>query len=392
MSNQSSRSLIIFLVILSFLSGIIGGIGALTIVGSSTTLQKSLGINGNGLPSVARQENITVKEDSAVIDAVKKDSPAVVSVAFTQDVQAVNPFGFPIGSGTVQQQGSGSGFVISSDGLIATNKHVADASGASYSVITSDGKKYDAKILALDPSFDFAILKIDAKNLPVIDFGDSDQLDVGQAVIAIGNALGEFQNTVTVGVLSGKERNLTASDSSGGSGESLFGLLQTDAAINAGNSGGPLLNLKGQIIGMNTATAAKGTAEGLGFAIPINSLKPAIDSVEKTGKIIRPYLGVMTVPVDQKVAASQNIDPGQGAVIVSDPSTNQSAVAPGSPADKIGLKEGDVILKINGNPINQDQPLISLISKYNPSTEITLTVLRNGKQSDYKVTLGQLSS
>lgn len=397
MSDQKTRTLIIFLVILSFLTGILGGLGGIALVSASPTLQKSLGISSssNGVPISNRSETISVKEDSAVIDAVKKASPTVVSVVFTKDVQVINPFYFGFGSDSqVQtQQGSGSGFVISADGLIATNKHVANIDGAKYSVITQDGKKFDARVLSIDPSYDFAILKIDAKDLPVVDFGDSDSLDVGQKVIAIGNALGEFQNTVTVGVLSGKERNLSASDASGSVDESLFGLLQTDAAINSGNSGGPLLNLRGQIIGINTATAAKGQAEGLGFAIPINVLKPAIDSVKKSGKIVRPYLGVLTTPVDEKIAATvDGAKSGSGAYIVSDATAGQSGVVKGSPAEKAGLKNGDIILKLNSDPINQDNTLISLLSKYSPQTEVNLTILRDGKQFTTKVTLGELSN
>jgi len=396
MSEQKSRTLIIFLVILSFLTGILGGLGGIAIVSASPILQKSLGISqGNNLNiPIGRSETISVKEDSAVIDAVKKASPAVVSVVFTKDVQIINPFyGFGAENQVQQQQGGGSGFVISADGLIATNKHVADIDGATYSVITQDGKKFDAKVLSKDPSYDFAILKIEAKDLPVVDFGNSDSVDIGQRVIAIGNALGEFQNSVTVGVLSGKERNLSASDSSGSVSESLYGLLQTDAAINSGNSGGPLLNLKGQIIGINTATAAKGQAEGLGFAIPINILKPAIDSVKKTGKIVRPYLGVLTTPVDEKIAATINgAQAGRGAFIVSNPTAGESGVMKGSPAEKAGLKNGDIILKINNDSIDQNNSLVSLLSKYSPQTEISLTVLRDGKQLTVKATLGELSN
>jgi len=269
---------------------------------------------------------------------------------------------------------------------------VANVDGAQYSVITQDGKKYDAKVVSKDPISDFAILKIDAKNLPTVEFGDSDNLDIGQRVIAIGNALGEFQNTVTVGVLSGKERALTAAESSGNNAESLEGLLQTDAAINEGNSGGPLVNLKGQVIGINTATAAKGQAEGLGFAIPINSLKAAIDSAKKTGKIVRPYIGIRYVPIDQKIAAIKGMKEDKGVLVIGDQTGNQPAVVKDSPADKAGIKEGDVILKINGDEINQDKPLIGLLGKYQPGDEVTLRVLRDGKEMDVKVKLGDISS
>lgn len=396
MEKQISRTLIVFLVILGFVAGVAGGVGGIALVSSSSALQKSLGIkDNNGLPiPQSRTENIKVTEDSAVIDSVNKVSPSVVSVIFTKDVQVINPFDF-FGnqSSTVQQQqGGGSGFIISSDGLIATNKHVADVEGAKYTVITSDGKKYDANIVAQDPANDFALLKVDAKNLPVVEFGDSDNLQIGQRVIAIGNALGEFQNSVTVGVLSGKERSLQATDTSGNQGENLEGLLQIDAAINAGNSGGPLVNLKGQIIGINTATAAKSQAEGIGFAIPINSLKSAIDSYKKTGKIIVAYLGVSYILVDQKVAASQNLNTDHGALVIGDQQNGIPAIQSGSPADKAGLKEGDVILKINNDEINAKQSLSSVLNRYQPGDEVNLRVLRNGKEIDVKAKLGEKQS
>ena len=397
MQTTQSRPLIVFLVIISFLAGIIGGIGGMAVLATSSSLQKSLGIKSDSgalsFPSQDKVENVTIKEDSSVISSAKKVSPAVVSVSFTKDVQVFNPFGFGSDQTSVQQQqGGGTGFIITSDGLIATNKHVANIQGASYSVITQDGKKYDAKVTALDPINDFAILKIDATNLPTVEFGNSDDLEVGQRVIAIGNALGEFQNTVTQGVISGKERSLTAGDSSGGSGENLYGLLQTDAAINEGNSGGPLVNLKGQVVGMNTATAAKGTAEGLGFALPINSLKVAIDSIKKNGKIVRPYLGVVTVTVDKKIAAMKGLKDAKGALVYGDPTQGIDAVVKDSPADKAGIVQGDVILKINNDEINETKSLPSILSKYQPDDEITLLILRDNKEITKQLKLGQVSS
>ena len=397
--EKISRALIIFLVILGFLTGVLGGVGGVALVANSSTLQKILGVeSSNGVvASSSRVENITVKEDSSVISAVQKVSSAVVSVVFTKDVQVINPFGnfdFTPQQQTQQQQGGASGFVITSDGMIATNKHVANVSGAKYTVITQDGKKYDARVLAVDPdsSSDFAILKIEAKNLPVVEFGDSDSLDVGSRVIAIGNALGEFQNTVTVGILSGKNRTLEATDSSGGSSETLSGLLQTDAAINSGNSGGPLVNLKGQVVGINTATAAKGQAEGLGFAIPINILKSAISSVQKTGKIIRPYLGVRYMMVDEKVAAVYGLKEAKGALVYADPTNGVSAVVKDSPADKAGLKSGDVILKVNNDEAKEGSPLSTLLSRYQPNDEVTLKILRDSKEQDVRVRLGEMPS
>jgi len=398
MDIVKNRPLIVFFILVGFLAGVIGGIGGMAVLATSSSLQKSLGINStNGsinFPDSQKVEKITVQEDSSVISSVKKVSPAVVSVSFTKDVQVINPFYFGPGQeGSVQQeQGGGTGFIITSDGLVATNKHVANISGANYSVITQDGKKYDAKVLALDPINDFAILKIEAKNLPTVDFGNSDDLEIGQRVIAIGNALGAFQNSVTTGVLSGKERTIEAATSSGSGAETLQGLLQTDAAINEGNSGGPLVNLKGQVIGVNTATASKGQAEGLGFAIPINSLRSAIESIQKTGKIVRPYLGIRYLTVDQKIAAMKGMKEAKGILVYGDPTNNIPAVIKDSPADKAGIKQGDVILKVNSDEINANNSLTRLLGKYAPNEEVTLQVQRDSNNLDIKVKLGESSS
>jgi len=394
--KNNNRPMIVFLAILSFLAGILGSFVGVSAVSSSTTIQKALGIttNESGLPTSSKVENITVREDSGVISAVKKVTPAVVSIIFTKDVQVINPFASPFGDQTnsvQQQQGGGSGFIITSDGLIATNKHVADVDGAKYTVISADGKKYDAQVISKDPIYDFAILKIDAKGLPTVEFGDSDDLEIGQRVIAIGNALGEFQNSVTVGVLSGKERSIQASDSSGGNVQSIDNLLQTDAAINEGNSGGTLVNLKGQVVGINTATAAKGQAEGLGFAIPINSLKTAIDSIGKYGKIVRPYIGIRYVTVDKKIAAIKGMKEAKGVLVVGDDSMSLPAVVTGSPADKAGIKEGDIIIQMGSENIDQSNSFIKLLSKYQPGNEVVLKIVRDGQESDVKVKLGESS-
>jgi serine protease Do len=398
-TRQINRALIFFLVILSFVTGVAGGIGGIAVVSGSESLQNALGISqtdGLSLGS-AKVESVTLKEDSSVISAVKKVSPSVVSVVYTKDVTVINPFSFgsPFGQQdqtTQQQQGGGTGFVVTADGLIATNKHVANVDGAKYTVITQDGKKYDAEVLAKDSANDFAILKIDAKNLPVVEYGDSDSLDIGQRVIAIGNALGEFQNSVTVGVLSGEERTIEASDSTGTGTEELEGLLQTDAAINEGNSGGPLVNTKGQVIGINTATASKSEAEGIGFAIPINSLKTALESVKKNGKIVRAYLGVSTVTIDQKIAALRGISESKGALVIGDTASGVAAVESGSAADKAGIKEGDIILKVNGDEIAEGKSLKRVLSQYQPNDEVTILILRGSDRMELKAKLGEAGS
>jgi len=394
--KSSNRPMVVFFSILGFLAGIVGSFVGIAAVSSSATMQKALGIttSNTGLPVSSRIGNITVKEDSGVISSVKKVSPAVVSIIYTKDVRVFNPFLSPFDdqNETIeQQQGGGTGFVITSDGLIATNRHVANIDGAEYSVISADGKKYDAKVVSKDPIYDFAILKIDVKGLPTVEFGDSDDLEVGQRVIAVGNTLGEFQNSVTVGVLSGKERTIQASDQAGSSVQSVDNLLQTDAAINEGNSGGPLVNLKGQVIGINTATTAKGQAEGVGFAIPINSLKTAIDSISKYGKIVRPHIGIRYATVDEKIIAIKGMKKAEGVLIVGDESQSLPAIVPGSPADKAGLKEGDVILKINNDEIKAGNSLTRLLSQYQPGDEVTLKILREDKELDVKIKFGEMS-
>ncbi|MFY9462584.1 MAG: trypsin-like peptidase domain-containing protein, partial [Candidatus Sungiibacteriota bacterium] len=281
-----------------------------------------------------------------------------------------------------QEVSSGTGFIVSSDGLILTNKHVVADTEAEFTVLMNDGRKKPAKVLARDTMQDLAVLKIEGQNLPMVRFGDSSQVKIGQAVIAIGNALGQFRNTVSVGVISGLERSLVAG-SGGGESETLQELIQTDAAINPGNSGGPLLNIDGEVIGINTAIAAG--AENIGFALPINSAKRDVASVKVHGKILYPFLGVRYVLITKEMADKEKLARDYGARIMK--SDTESAVAAGSPADKAGLKDGDIILKINGDRIDPSHTLASLIQKYQVGDEITLKVFREGKELDVKVKL-----
>jgi serine protease Do len=343
--------------------------------------KQKLGLSNGSGGSTTRTEKIVVEESSAVVDANKKISPAVVSISSKRNVTDL--FGQ-----VVTQEADGTGFIITSDGLIVTNKHVVSDQNAGYTVFTSDGKDYPADVLARDPLQDLAVLKIKADGLPVVDFGDSDQLQVGQFVIAIGNALGQFQNSLTLGVISAKERQIVAGDGPGGSTEKLEGLLQTDAAINQGNSGGPLVNLKGQVIGVNTAVAAKGQAEGIGFAIPINAVKNSINQVKKTGKIVRPYLGVRYVPLTKEIAQVNKLPTDQGAYVIG--SQNEPAVIDNSPASKAGVKERDIITEINGDKITDQKSLTRILSGYNINDTIDLTILRDGKTVKVKVTLEEL--
>ncbi len=345
--------------------------------------------------------------ESLVINAVERASPSVVSIVISKDLPVIeqcpyNPFpnlppgfqdffgnGFqfytPCEKGTkLQEVGGGSGFVISSDGLIITNKHVVSDTAASYTVLTNDGKKYDAKILARDPVQDLAILKINANGLSAAQLGDSDGIKLGQTAIAIGNALGEFRNTVSVGVISGLSRDITASGQNVGS-ETIRGVIQTDAAINPGNSGGPLLNLKSEVIGINTAIASG--AQNIGFAIPINQAKRAIQSVKQTGAIKAPYLGARYLTMDSDIANKQDLPVDYGALLRG--TQDGPAVMPNSPADKAGLKTEDIILEVNGEKLDSSTTLSNEIQKYNVGDSVTLKVRRGDKTFDISVTLAE---
>lgn len=350
--------------------------------------------------------------EKSVVDAVKKASPAVVSITISKNVpiiescQGVNPFFMNIppefrgffgdiqGQGAVpcqkgeqlQEVGGGSGFIIATDGLIVTNKHVVNDQDASYTVLTNDGKKYPAKVLARDPSLDIAIIKIDAKDLASVELGDSDAVELGQTAIAIGNALGEFRNTVSVGVISGLSRTITASGAN--TIETIKGLIQTDAAINPGNSGGPLLNLKGQVIAINTAVASN--AQSVGFAIPINRAKRDIESVRATGKIEPPFIGVRYLIVMPEIAKKQGLSVEYGALVRG--SDEGPAVVAGGPADKAGVLAEDIILEFNGKKIDNDGTLSDHISQTKVGDIVQLKILRKGNEMRSPVTIGKRPS
>ena len=349
-------------------------------------------------PIISREK--IVEEDSAVISVVEKTSPAVVSIIISKDILKLqnnffDPFGFfgyndgSLGqnnSGVTQKEkiGGGTGFLITDDGMIVTNKHVVSDTAAEYTVMTNDGKEYEAKILARDPVNDIAVIKIEGKDFPVLNFGNSNSLKIGQTAIAIGNSLGEFSNTVSKGIISGLKRNLTAG---GGRGdlERLTNIIQTDAAINPGNSGGPLLDINGDVIGINVAMAQG--AQNVGFAIPVAQIKKVVDQVKTTGKISTPYIGVRYIPINAELQKEINLDFDHGVLIARGERVTDFAVIPGSPADKAGLMENDVILEINGTKINEKNSLTNLVSDANVGDEITLKVWHKGDMKEVKVKL-----
>jgi S1-C subfamily serine protease len=288
-----------------------------------------------------------------------------------------------------QQVSSGSGFIVTSDGLVITNRHVVANTKAEYTVVLGSGKTYDAEVLERDTVYDLAVVRIkqavgEKTAFPTIPLGDSDKVQIGQTAIAIGYTLGEFKNTVTRGIVSGINRTITA----GGIGfesESIEGALQTDAAISSGNSGGPLLNSKGEVIGVNTAVSPQG--ENIGFALPVNQAKLILESIKKYGKIVRPWLGVRYLLLNEEIAKENGMEVSEGALVVRGERREDVAVVPGSPADKAGLRENDVILEVDGRNVGEGQSLQRLIAGYKAGDAVILKVYRAGKTIEVKVTL-----
>jgi len=351
-------------------------------------------------PSIIEKETIIEREqvylpqttqEEAIIKAVNEVSEAVVSIIVTEYVEEYYfvPFeDVPLQKRIEEREvGGGSGFIVSEDGMILTNKHVVLRDNVDYTVLTNDGRSFPAQVLARDPVQDLTVIKIESKKpFPTVKLGDSDVLQVGQTVIAIGNVLGEFQNSVSVGVISGLGRTIIASG--GGLVAILEDVIQTDAAINQGNSGGPLLSLKGEIIGINTAMAVGG--ENIGFAIPINKAKRGIEQVKTLGKIVYPFLGVRYILINETIQKENNLPVKYGAWVQKG-GLGEPAIFPDSVAEKAGLQEGDTILEFNREKITTENTLAKIIVKYNPGNRVILKVLRNNQERNIEVTLGERS-
>lgn len=288
---------------------------------------------------IIEEEKDQKEEPKSVVEIVKESNPKVVSVVVNKLVpKYVRVLNFETGKFEQVDQGleekkvgEGSGFFISSNGTIVTNRHVIEGENLVYKVYTNDGVERNATLLAKDPVYDVAILKIDGNKYPYFELANSDTLSVGESVVAIGNALGEFKNSVSVGVVSGLLRSVIANTRDGGV-EKLEKVIQTDAAINPGNSGGPLIDLYGRVVGINVAVAR--SSENIGFSLPINSVKDVISSVVKTGKITRPYIGVRYVAVNKEIQESQKLSIDYGILILKGSGENEPAIIPGSPADR----------------------------------------------------------
>lgn len=363
--------------------------------------------------------------EDAVTNAVERAAPAVVSIIISKYLPVVqsyggNPFGdifgndpffkqFLIQNGIIpapqsspqseqntqnkntqpktekKEIGGGTGFIVSPEGLILTNKHVVSDTKASYAVLLNDGRTMEAKVLARTQDQDLAIIKINGENLPTLTLGNSDTVKLGQTAIAIGNALGEFRNTVSVGIISGLARTVTAGGVANGT-EKLQGVMQTDAAINPGNSGGPLLNLKGEVIGINVAVAQG--AQSIGFSIPVNKAKSMVQEVRTTGKISAPYIGIRYVTIDNALKKKKNLQVNNGALVASS-AANDPSIVPNSPAARAGLQDGDIIQEISGTRITKYKTLASAIAKHKVGETVNIKVRRQDKTLTIPVTLEQ---
>ncbi len=379
---QKAKSLGVVLLLIASLSlGFLGGW-----LGSNSKATNS------NIPT-STQKEVVLSESQLIADIAKQVSPSVVSVNVTSQSTSSDLFGF---IQPQQQQSAGTGIILSSSGVIVTNRHVVPAGTTSVSVTLADGTTFNnVQVIgrtSQSDSLDVAFLKIqDTKGhkLVAAQLGDSGKMQVGDRVVAIGNALGQFQNTVTSGIISGYGRTVQASDQgSSGSGENLEDLFQTDASINPGNSGGPLVNSDGQVIGINTAVASD--AQGIGFAIPINDIKGLINNVLDTGKFQQPYLGVRYLSLTDDYAKQLKLSVKRGAYVIpsNKDSGGQAGVISGSPADKAGIKEGDVIVAVNGTNVDASHSLTSLLDKSSVGDSVSLTVIRDGKQININATLG----
>lgn len=355
-------------VVLALIVGVLGGgVAGGSIAYVMASQQKPVAQIISSAPAASPAAQVqAIKQDSAIVEAVKKINPAVVTVVVTTQTRVNSAFG----PRNRQGQATGTGVVIDEKGYIVTNQHVVDGATA-VQVLFQDGGKSDAKVIGADAFSDLAVLQVSDRAMPgVAELGDSKNLQQGEPVIAIGSALGDFRDTVTVGVVSGLNRQLSANE-----GSALEGLIQTDAAINHGNSGGPLVNINGQVIGINTLVVSTDNngqlAQGLGFAVPVNTLKYVTAQLLASGRVARPFMGVTYTTLNPAIAAANNLAAKQGAWV-------QEITANG-PAARAGLKAGDIITEINGTPLTADAPLPTVLLKSKVGDSVTLTVQRGGQ-------------
>lgn len=397
MDAKTRKLLIVFLIIgvlSSFLFGFCGGILGFRY------FNEFFNVSNKGANQFYKGED---NYENKIIEVVQKSENSVVSIIATKDLPVIEeyyinpfenfgPFGFGFEIPQYREKGTeerkvsaGSGFVVDAQGYIVTNKHVVEDKAANYTVLMNDGKKYPAEIIARDIIEDFVILKINKTGLIPLLLGDSNEMMLGQTVIAIGNALGEFQNTVSVGVISGLSRSIEVSDFQGQE-IALSDVVQTDAAINQGNSGGPLLNLKGEVVGLNTAKVF--SAENIGFAIPVNKIKNAIKQVIETGEIKIPYLGVRYLLINPTIQEEKNLTVDYGVLLIKG-NRGEPAIEKNSPAWYAGFQEGDIILEINNKKINTTNQLATLIREYNVGDKVDFKILRQDQTLMKEIVLGE---
>lgn len=406
----------------SFLSKLFALLGMTTFAASFLVVQSSQAQfqifnpfasgKSSSVSTIAAPQTLMDTEDR-IVETVKNTEPAVASVIITKELPKMErslqtiPFKGQIPglnddffqqfniqipqyrqNGTQKTEvGGGTAFFVTSDGLMITNKHVVSDTSAEYTVLLNDGQKLTAKVVARDPVNDIALLKVSGSRFTPLSIAASDDLHLGQTAIAIGNALGQFRNTVSVGVVSGQQRSINAGDRSNGQVEQLTQIIQTDAAINEGNSGGPLLNSRGEVIGMNTAIAEEGN--GIGFALPAKELRRALQSYQTNGRIVSAYLGVRYIPITPDLQTQNKLSYAYGVLLSRGETAADPAVIPGSPADKAGLMENDIILQADGVQLIGDVSLASIIQSKNPGDTLKLHIVHQGKEKDVTVTLGE---
>lgn len=364
MNSKQETWLIVLIAAAVFFGALAGGVSAVFVVSVDRF---------GGMSELRQEENTTI----AVVEAV---APSVVSVLIEEKI-----------NGEWVEVGGGTGVVVSADGLVLTNRHVVDQKDVRFVLIGIDEAEHVATLIGADPFLDLAVLKFEQSTeapYPPAALGDSDALRIGQTVIAIGNTLSEFPNSVTRGIISGLNRTIVAGGYFDEDAEVIDHAIQTDAAISEGNSGGPLLNLSGEVVGINTAVAMDG--QSLGFAIPINTAQSLIDDIQQFGRVVRPWLGVHYMMIDRQLRADYQLVLEEGAYIFPDEAGEERSVIVDSPADKAGVLPGDIIVSVNGEAVNETSPLGELINQYNPGDVVSLTIDRDGSSVDLLVTLEEV--
>ncbi len=356
----------------SLLSAILASGGTVFVLERTGAFDQPAPASDAGLAQpTSGQLPVTINESSAVIDAAARIGPAVVKI--TTQGTTTDPFG------SIPSSGVGSGFIYDANGWILTNRHVV-ADSTKLTVELKDGRQFEGTVYGIDTLTDLAIIKVDATGLPAASLGDSDGLKIGQLVVAIGSPLGTYSFSVTSGIVSGKGRDIAVDN-----GTRINNLIQTDAAINPGNSGGPLADVSGAVVGINTAVATD--SSGIGFAIPIDIARPIMEQAVKGEALSRPWIGIRFTSINLKVKKDLGLTVDAGALVTNTGGTGPAVVAD-SPAAKAGLKDGDIIVSINGIKIDQERPLDAVLTQFAPNATVTLDVLRDGATVKLDVVLG----